>query len=111
MTYQQEIIFIWTRYTSKYLTILWILGILQSTHSLQTDLCNGFARNWTSTDTLDEGYSSSTNICLPFAATVEKMVILAKSLHYTATVVNGGKSLRHRTKSISYIFYLCMCII
>ena len=26
-----------------------------------------------------------------FAATVEKMVILAKSLHYTATVVNGGK--------------------
>ena len=60
--------------------------------SLETDLCHGFARNWTSRDTLDEGYSSSTNICLPFAATVEKMVIiLAKSLHYTATVVNGGK--------------------
>ena len=77
--------------------------------SLETDLCHGFAWNWTSTDTLDEGYSSSTNICLPFAATVEKMVILAKSLHYTATVVNGGK--KYRTKSISYIFYLCMCII
>ena len=26
MTYQQEIIFIWTRCTSKYLTILWIFG-------------------------------------------------------------------------------------
>ena len=59
-------------------------------HSLETDLCHGFARNCTSTDTLDEGYSSSTNICLPFAATVEKMVILAKSLHYTVTVVTGG---------------------
>ena len=64
---------------------------MQSMRSLETDLCHGFARNWTSTDALDEGYSSSTNICLPFAATVEKMVILAKSLHYTATVVNGGK--------------------
>ena len=31
------------------------------------------------------------NICLPVAATVEKMVILAKSVHYTATVVNGGE--------------------
>ena len=62
---------------------------MRSMCSLETDLCHGFARNWTSTDTLDEGYSSSTNI--PFAATVEKMVILAKSLHYTTTVVNGGK--------------------
>ena len=84
---------------------------MRSMHSLETDLCHGFAINWTSADTLDEGYSSSTNIWLPFAATVEKMVILAKSLHYTATLVNGGKSLSHRTKSISYIFYLCMCII
>ena len=86
---------------------------MRSMRSLETDLCHGFAMNWTSTDTLDEGYSSSKNICLHFAATVEKMVILAKSLHYTATVVNGGKEtcLRHRTKSISYIFYLCMCII
>ena len=64
---------------------------MRSMHSLETDLCHGFARNWTSTYTLDEGYSSSTNICLPFAATVENMVILAKSLHYTAMVVNGGK--------------------
>ena len=48
---------------------------MRSTRSLETDLCHGFARNWTSTDTLDEGYSSSTNIYLPFAATVEKMVI------------------------------------
>ena len=50
--------------------------------SLETDLCHGFARNWTFTDTLDEGYTSSTNIYLPFAATVEKMFILAKSFHY-----------------------------
>ena len=77
--------------TSKYLTILWIFGLMRSMHSLETDLCHGFARNWTSKDTLDEGYLSSTNICLPFAATEEKMVILAKSLHYTATVVNGGE--------------------
>ena len=68
-----------------------LLVIMRSMSSFETDLCHGFARNWTSTDTLDEGYSSSTNICLPFAATVEKMVILAKSLHCTATVVNGGK--------------------
>ena len=61
---------------------------MRSMRSLETDLCHGFSRNWTSTDTLDEGYSSSTNI---FAATVEKMVILAKSLHYIAMVVNGGK--------------------
>ena len=54
---------------------------MRSMRSLETDLCHGFARNWTSTDTSDEGYSSSTNRCLPFAA-VEKMVILAKSLHY-----------------------------
>ena len=64
---------------------------MRSMLSLETDLCHGFARNWASTDTLDKGYSSYTNICLPFAATVEKMVILAKSLHYTATVENGGK--------------------
>ena len=53
--------------------------------SLETRSCHGFARNWTSTDTLDEGYSSSTTICLPFS------FILAKSLHYTAMVVSGGK--------------------
>ena len=64
---------------------------MRSMHSLETDLCYGFARNWTSTDTLDRGYSSSTNICLPFAVTVEKMVILPKSLDYTTMVVNGGK--------------------
>ena len=68
---------------------------MQSMRSLETDLCHGFARNWPYTDTMDEGYSSSTNIYLPFAATVEKMVILAKSLHYTATVVKSLK--RHRT--------------
>ena len=64
---------------------------MRSMRSLETDLCHGFARNWTSTDTLNECYSSSTNICLRFAATVEKMVNVGKSLHYTDTVVNGGK--------------------
>ena len=64
---------------------------MRSMRSLETDLCHGFARNWTSTDTLDEGYSNATNICLPFAATVEKMVILTKSFHHITTVVNGGK--------------------
>ena len=64
MTYQQEIIFIWRRYTSKYRTILWIFGY----HAIHVQFGDRF-----------------------FAATVEKMVILAKSLHYTATVVNGGK--------------------
>ena len=61
MTYQQEIIFIWTRYTSyiRYtLQFCGFLGIMRSMRNLETDLCHGFARNWTSTDTLDEGYSS-----------------------------------------------------
>ena len=67
------------------------LCIMLSMRSLETDLCHGFVRNWTSTDTFGEGYSSSTNIYLSFAATVEKMVILAKSLHYTTAVLSGGK--------------------
>ena len=91
MTYQQEIIFIWTCYTSKYLTILWIFGYHAIHAQFGDKFVSWFCWNWTSTDTLDEGYSSSTNICLPFAATVEKMVILAKALDYTATVVNGGR--------------------
>ena len=33
---------------------------MRSMRSLETDLFHGFARNWTSTDTLDKGYSSST---------------------------------------------------
>ena len=62
---------------------------MQSMRSLETDLCHGFGRNWTSTDTLDEGYSGSTNI-FAYLLLLTKMVILAKSFLYTATVVNGG---------------------
>ena len=84
MTYQQEIFFIWTHYTSKYLTIF-------AYHAIHVQFGETCVRVLLGTGTLDQGYSSSTNICLPFAATVEKMVILAKFLHHTATVVNRGK--------------------